>query len=66
MELLLEWHQGEPHKWPLTVIMEVWEELHWRFFEGGGPGDDVVARLEVSCVAAQLERYCMAGAPEDL
>ena len=33
LELLLEWHQGEPHKWPLTVIMEVWEELHWRFFE---------------------------------
>ena len=33
LELLLEWHQGEPHKWPLTVVIEVWEELHWRFFE---------------------------------
>ena len=30
---LLEWHQAEPHKWPLTVLMDVWEKLHWRFFE---------------------------------
>ncbi|CAE6959396.1 unnamed protein product [Symbiodinium sp. CCMP2592] len=33
LERLLEWHQAEPHKWPLTVLMDVWEELHWRFFE---------------------------------
>ena len=33
LELLLEWHQAEPHKWPLSVLMEVWEELHWRFLE---------------------------------
>ena len=33
LELLLEWHQAEPHKWPLLVLMEVWEELHWRFLE---------------------------------
>ena len=33
LERLLEWHHAEPHKWPLTVLMDVWEELHWRFFE---------------------------------
>ena len=33
LDLLLEWHQAEPHKWPLTVVAEIWEELHWRFFE---------------------------------
>ena len=33
VDLLIEWHQGEPHKWPLTVVAEIWEELHWRFIE---------------------------------
>ena len=33
LTLLLEWHQSEPHKWPLSVVSEIWEELHWRFFE---------------------------------
>ena len=28
-----EWHLGAPHKWPLPVLCEVWEELHWRFCE---------------------------------
>ena len=31
--LLATWHTGAPHQWPLTVMMECWEELHWRFFE---------------------------------
>ena len=31
--LLAEWHQQSPHRWPLHVAQEVWEELHWRFFE---------------------------------
>ena len=30
---LVKWHHGSPHQWPLNVIMDVWEELHWRFFE---------------------------------
>ena len=25
--------RAEPHKWPLTVAAEIWEELHWRFLE---------------------------------
>ena len=33
LDLLLEWHQAEPHKWPLTVMAEIWEELRWRFLE---------------------------------
>ena len=33
LALLLEWHQAEPHKWPLSVVSEIWEELHWRFLE---------------------------------
>ena len=33
LELLTEWHQSEPHKWPLSVVSDIWEELHWRFFE---------------------------------
>lgn len=24
---------GCPTRWPLTVIMEIWEELHWRLIE---------------------------------
>lgn len=30
---LVQWHHGSPHQWPLNVVMDVWEELHWRFFE---------------------------------
>ena len=33
LDLLKEWHQATPHKWPLAVLSEVWEELHWRFLE---------------------------------
>ena len=33
MELLAEWHTALPHKWPLSVVMDIWEELHWRFME---------------------------------
>ena len=33
LETLTEWHQECPHKWPLTVVMDAWEELHWRFLE---------------------------------
>ena len=33
LKLMEEWHAGAPHKWPLAVIIEVWEELHWRFGE---------------------------------
>ena len=33
LELLSEWHLAHPHRWPLNVIMDVWEELHWRFGE---------------------------------
>ena len=28
-----EGHLETPHKWPLQVLCEVWEELHWRFCE---------------------------------
>ncbi|CAK9076517.1 unnamed protein product [Durusdinium trenchii] len=33
VNLLSEWHIGAPHKWPLQVLLDVWEELHWRFLE---------------------------------
>ena len=33
VELLAGWHQAYPHKWPLNVIVDCWEELHWRFVE---------------------------------
>ena len=33
LETLAAWHQAEPHKWPLNIVAEVWEELHWRFCE---------------------------------
>ena len=33
LETLSNWHQQAPHKWPLQVLMDVWEELHWRFVE---------------------------------
>ena len=32
-QVLGEWHLGSPHKWPIQVVCEVWEELHWRFVE---------------------------------
>ena len=33
VELLAEWHLAWPHRWPLNVIMDLWEEIHWHFFE---------------------------------
>ena len=33
MEKLAEWHLAQPHKWPLNVVMDIWEELHWRIGE---------------------------------
>ena len=33
VDLLAEWHQSSPHKWPLGVIVDIWEEIHWRFVE---------------------------------
>ena len=33
LELLSEWHLSSPHKWPLNVVMDLWEELHWRCIE---------------------------------
>ena len=32
-KLLATWHSSAPHQWPLTVLMDCWEELHWRFTE---------------------------------
>ena len=32
-QVLGEWHLGSPHRWPMQVVCEVWEELHWRFVE---------------------------------
>ena len=33
LDLLAGWHQELPHKWPLQIVMDAWEELHWRFME---------------------------------
>ena len=33
LELLCRWHSEAPHRWPLQVLIDVWEELHWRFIE---------------------------------
>eukprot|EP00435_Cladocopium_sp_Y103_P064105 s1381_g25.t1 len=33
IDLLSAWHLAHPHRWPLNVVMDVWEELHWRFGE---------------------------------
>lgn len=41
--LLATWHSGAPHQWPLTVMMDCWEELHWRFLE---ELKDVLRRLK--------------------
>jgi len=32
-DLLGSWHTQAPHKCPLQVIIDVWEELHWKFVE---------------------------------
>ena len=46
LELLSDWHLSLPHRWPLNVVMDLWEELHWRCMEdfeeveeGGRQGD---------------------------
>ena len=31
LDLLSEWHQAHPHRWPMEVVVNLWEELHWRF-----------------------------------
>ena len=33
LELLATWHVQSPHRWPLQVVSEIWEEIHWRFIE---------------------------------
>ena len=33
LELMSGWRQELPHKWPLQIVMDAWEELHWRFIE---------------------------------
>ena len=33
LELLGTWHVQSPHRWPLQVVSEIWEEIHWRFIE---------------------------------
>ena len=33
METLAAWHLAQPHRWPLNVVMDIWEELHWRVGE---------------------------------
>lgn len=33
VDTFASWHQELPHKWPLNVVMDAWEELHWRFLE---------------------------------
>ena len=43
LELLSEWHLSSPHKWPLTVVMDLWEELHWRCMEDF---KDILRRLK--------------------
>lgn len=30
-QVLGDWHLGAPHRWPLQILCEIWEELHWRF-----------------------------------
>ena len=32
-DTLAHWHQESPHKWPLNIVVDTWEELHWRFLE---------------------------------
>eukprot|EP00435_Cladocopium_sp_Y103_P056630 s604_g19.t1 len=33
MDKLSTWHLASPHRCPLTVIIDLWEELHWRLYE---------------------------------
>ena len=33
VDLLSQWHLAYPHRWPLHIIMDLWEELSWRLME---------------------------------
>ena len=33
VELLSQWHLAYPHRWPLHIVMDLWEELSWRLME---------------------------------
>eukprot|EP00435_Cladocopium_sp_Y103_P012460 s1027_g3.t1 len=33
LDLLSQWHLAYPHRWPLAIIMDLWEELAWRLME---------------------------------
>ena len=33
VELLAQWHLAYPHRWPLHIVMDLWEELSWRLME---------------------------------
>eukprot|EP00435_Cladocopium_sp_Y103_P043965 s974_g12.t1 len=33
LDLLSQWHLAYPHRWPLAIVMDLWEELAWRLME---------------------------------
>ena len=65
LNLLLERHQAEPHKWPLSIVSDIWEDPA-AFEEGGKPRDDVASGHQVLRAPPQQQGPGMARAPEDL
>eukprot|EP00435_Cladocopium_sp_Y103_P045096 s974_g12.t2 len=55
LDLLSQWHLAYPHRWPLAIVMDLWEELAWRLMEDF---KDILRSLkkEIGAVATDGEK----------
>ena len=49
------------HQWPLNVVMDVWEELHWRFFE---ELKDVLRLLRETLTLQEIRFHALLPGPD--
>ena len=64
MELLAGWHQSYPHRWPLNVIIDCWEELHWRFVEEIKAVIHAIKKESLPMTLSELRFHCLMPGPE--
>ena len=52
--------QSFPHRWPLNVVMDTWEELHWRFVE---EIKELLRELKKQVGLAEIKFHCLLPGP---
>ena len=66
LDLLAAWHQAHPHRWPMEVVVNLWEELHWRF---GNELKGILRQLKKEAgretmTLAEIKFYALLPGPE--